>query len=75
MMESTQTCCALTRLDPIISKVPTVGCTVGCPGAGNVVDWPYANPKKRDKMHSEETVPITERKKREERGGVLETRF
>lgn len=54
MTESTHTCCALTRLDPMISKVPSCTCEVGCPGGGSVTDWLYANPKKRDKMYSEE---------------------
>ena len=46
-MKSTRTCCALTRLDPIILKVPSAACLVGCPGAGNVVDWTCVNPEKR----------------------------
>ena len=74
MMKSTRTCCALTRLDPIILKVPTVTCCVGCPGAGNVEDWTYVIPKKRAEMYSEdENVPIdktrTERRERREGKG------
>lgn len=76
MMTSTRTCCALTRLDPIMLKVPSVTCWGGCPGAGNVVDWTYDIPKKRERMYREnEKDPIykgkekKERKKQDERGG------
>jgi hypothetical protein len=71
MMKSTRTCCALTRLDPIILKVPSVTCWGGCPGAGNVVDWTYDIPKKRERMYSEdEKVPIDKgvRERRERKG-------
>jgi hypothetical protein len=73
-MESTRTCCALTRLDPMILKVPSCTCEVGCPGAGSVADWPYANPKKRDKMYSEEkgSIALKKRERRKEGEEVQE---
>jgi hypothetical protein len=66
MRGCTRTCCALTRLDPVILKVPSAACWVGCPGAGSVVDWPYVNPIKRDKMYCEEKVLIAFGKKRKQ---------
>jgi hypothetical protein len=71
MMKSTRTCCALTRLDPIILKVPSVTCWVGCPDAGNVVDWTYITPEKRERMHSkDEKVPI-DKGRETKKGNVL----
>ena len=65
-----RTCCALTRLDPSIVKVPSEACCVGWPGGGNVVDWACIIPKKREEMYSkdkEEKVPIDKGKERKER--------
>jgi hypothetical protein len=77
MMTSTCTCCALTRLDPIILNVPSVACWVGWPGGGSVVDpdWAYVVRKKRERMYSEdEKVPIDTGKERKERKKGVETK-
>jgi hypothetical protein len=70
MMKGKHTCCALTRLDPIILKPPRVPRVVGCPGSGKVVDWTYEIPNKREEMYSiDEKVPIGKGRERKERNG------
>lgn len=76
MMKMGSTCCALTRLEPIMLKAPSAACLEGCPGGGSVVACPYANPKKREEMYSEEEKDLIDKdKERKEKRKGTKTRW